>query len=80
MPTTDERRWVLGEGPWVLSLDGYPNEARAQRAVAWQRIGQGEFERWDIVTTDELRALLPTMDRGPYTEEAWAAFLQRMEN
>jgi hypothetical protein len=66
-----------GERPWVLSLTGYADEYLAQRAINWQRIGQGQFDPpdyWKIVTTDELRALLPSMTRSPYTQEAWDRF------
>jgi hypothetical protein len=76
-----DHRWVIGNAhtndPWLLNLDPYPNQDRAQRAIYWQRIGQGQFdppEYWKIVTTDELQQLLPSMDRSPYTEEAWARF------
>jgi hypothetical protein len=74
--------WVIGaaqtDEPWLLNLDAtYKTEARAQSAINWQRIGQGQFDPpgyWKIITTDELRELLPSMTRSPYTQEAWERF------
>lgn len=77
--------YVIGNAavsPWVLSLDPY-TQAGAERAVTWQRRGQGQFDApnyWRIVTIDELRELLPTMDRMPYTQEAWDAFVARINH
>ncbi len=69
--------------PWVLNLDGYATEQRAQDAINWQRVGQGQFDPpnyWRIVTLrdgqliglDGERSYVP--DRRPYTIEAWQAF------
>jgi hypothetical protein len=71
-------RWVIGNAthdPWPLNHEPY-TQAQAERAVNWQFRGS-PAERpdyWRIVTTDELREILSTMKRGPYTEEAWTRF------
>jgi hypothetical protein len=76
-PTTE--LWVIGNAtkqPWLLNLRGpYPNRAHAQRAINWQHTYLDYTpDYWKIVTTDELRQLLPTMNRAPYTQEAWERF------
>lgn len=77
-----DHRWVIGSAntdfPWVLQFEPYPSEERARRAVNWQRIGQGAFDPvdyWRIVNLAELRLMLSSLQRGPYTEEAFNNFL-----
>lgn len=73
--------YVIGNAahaPWLLSLDPYSSLERAERAIYWQRVGQGQFdppEYWRTVTARELAQILPTMDRAPYTQKAWDGFL-----
>lgn len=78
--------WIIGSAdtaaPWLLSLDGYPNEARAQQAVNWQRVGQGEFDPptyWRIISLDELRQIAPRLSLSPYTAQAFAEFVDKLE-
>lgn len=75
----DADRYVIGNAavdPWVLNLEP-KTQFMAERAINWQRVGQGQFDPpdyWRIVTKAELLELLPTMNRLPYTEEAWERF------
>lgn len=65
---------------------GYATREAAGRAIAWQRQGQGQFDPpgyWQITEYEpshgfvgEGRSYLP--GRGPYTEAAWGAFLDRL--
>ena len=74
--------YVLGNTnpPWLLTTEPVTME-RAQRAIAWQRIGQGAFDPpdyWQICTFDKARnAFIDDHgqdykpNRGCYTVEAW---------
>ena len=75
-----------GETDMVLQLGPY-TESAADRAIAWQRIGQGEFDRqckcrYDAashqfveISTGKPRAV----SQSPYTAEAWSRFMGAME-
>lgn len=78
--------WVVGDAtgnePWLLTLEGPLTQQKAQTDIGWQRQGQGQFDPvdyWRVVSTEELRGLLPRMTRSPYTEAAWSAFLERIK-
>lgn len=69
--------------PFVLNMDGYDSRQAANRAKAWQEIGQGGFDRHNICTRtgpadfrDEDTGETFTADIGPYTAQAWARFLE----
>ena len=72
---------------WVLNLDGYATREAAQRAINWQRLGQGQFDppgHWKITEYEpsngfaDVEGLTYFPKRGPYTEAAWTAFLDRL--
>jgi len=64
---------------FVLRLEGFPTMALAERAVGWQRIGQGAFDRYEICTRtgpDTFSNGRETFKAGrsPYNEGAWEEF------
>lgn len=68
--------------PFVLSLDGFPSLARAERGREWQSIGQGRFTDWRIcrrVGPAEFRCVRSgqkwTAERYDRLPEVWDAFL-----
>lgn len=80
----------LAADRWCLNLEPY-TELEADRAIAWQRQGQGQFDtpgywaktKWNPEARSFDRdgycvALLADMSRDPYTEQAWAAFGERL--
>jgi hypothetical protein len=77
--------WIIGDAegatPWILNLDGYPSRSAAERAVSWQRVGQGQFDPpgyWRIIEPAELREIAPRLSRSPYTVEAFAGSLSEV--
>jgi hypothetical protein len=85
------RFYVLGKSGgglhWVLSLDGYATQSLAQRAINWQRQGQGEFDpadHWAIAQWNadlcgfvvEGETVRRELSEGPYTEAAWRDFIR----
>lgn len=81
--------YVIGaansDEPWVLNLDGYPRDVNAQRAIRWQHQFNQPTDTgyWRVAELrDGQLADLETgavyqPSRSPYTEAAWAAFLER---
>lgn len=79
---------LQGPEPWVLNLDGYPTTTEVERAINWQYEGfrRGGYPQsipsYSICTIrDGQLADIATGEtivpgRGPYTEAAWAAFLE----
>lgn len=86
---TDAKYHVIGNAfgstPWVLNLD--PRTLlECQRAIAWQRQGQGQFdppEYWRIAEYlpsqgfVDREGVAHVPGKGPYTDAAWAAFWER---
>lgn len=65
----------------VINLDGYATCQLVQRALNWQRIGQGEHDHYEIATRTgpdtfkNASGVEFTARRSPYTEAAWNRFL-----
>lgn len=80
--------YVIGDAggdPWVLNLGGYVSLAAAKRAIYWQHQPRQEHDDayWRIaelrdgklVDYDTSKIYHPT--HSPYTEDVWAAFVER---
>jgi hypothetical protein len=76
-----------GTTSWVLNLDGYPTKEAAQRAINWQRQGQGQFDPpgyWKITEYEPPNGFVDAdgysylPGSAPYTFAAWQAFLDRL--
>lgn len=71
--------------PWVLNLDGYPCAVNAQRAIRWQHQPNQTFDKgyWRVAEirgrqlVDRETGAVYKPSRRPYTEAAWADFIER---
>lgn len=83
----DAKYHVIGNpaSPWVLNLEPR-TMAECQRAIAWQRQGQGQFDPpgyWQITEYEPSQGFVGldgetyVPGKGPYTDAAWAAFHER---
>jgi hypothetical protein len=85
--------YVLGKSAgglhWVLSLEGYASKSAAERAINWQRVGQGQFDPadyWAIASWNpelcgfqvEGEEARREISEGPYTEAAWRDFMRSL--
>lgn len=68
--------------PWVLGL--YATRKDAERAVAWQGVGQGDERDFRVCTFNPARQMFEPitggavdfpLSRGIYTREAYGAFM-----
>ena len=80
--------YVLWKGPttWVLSLDGYPSRAEADRAIRWQETGGSSIlSDWAVCRRtgpDTFIGLYGTpyrAERAGRTERAWSDFMAGWE-
>jgi hypothetical protein len=81
--------YVIGaansDDPWVLNLEGYPAEGDARRAIRWQHQPNQAFDTgyWRTADlregnlVDSETGAVYTPSRRPYTEAAWAEFIER---
>lgn len=69
---------------FVLGSEGYESRERAERAIRWQKVGQGERDRHEICTRtgpDTFSNGHETFKatRGAYNERFWAEFKAQWE-
>lgn len=81
--------YVIGaansDDPWVLNIHGYPRDVNAQRAIRWQHAGNQALDLgyWRVAEihdgqlVDRETGAAYTPSRRPYTEAAWAEFIER---
>lgn len=81
--------YVIGaansDDPWVLNIHGYPRDVNAQRAIRWQHQPNQAFDRgyWRVAEirdgqlVDRETGAVYQPSRRPYTEAAWADFVER---
>lgn len=65
----------------VLSLEPVTLE-RAERAIQWQKIGQGQWDDWRICHVESGRMVdtngnAMNLHQSPYTVAAWTEFIER---
>lgn len=78
---------VGGARSWVLDLDPC-NRTEADRKISWQVKGGADRNDFRVCTYDRATNTFPDADapvnryqpdNGPYTQEAWQAFCERLK-
>lgn len=73
--------------PWVLNISHpYTKPAEVTQAISWMKRGVDDADYTPVTYNNQTQTFVDNQgntyapDRGPYTEEAWANFLERLNN